>query len=124
MTGTSPITDPDNSRNGRLQGSYLGRRVPPDTENALERWQRMQPKPEPKPRERKLDTAPPTLDEVDRRIEERVAAEHEFMIDILAEVLAQLNPSYSRQLGNCATDVAESRYSIHVSGCNTDSRTD
>jgi hypothetical protein len=35
-----------------------------------------------------------------------------------------LSPSYSRQLGNCATDVAESRYSIHVSGCNTDSRTD
>ena len=34
------------------------------------------------------------------------------------------SPSYSRQLGNCATDVAESRHSIHDSGCNTDSRTD
>jgi hypothetical protein len=63
---------------------------PEEPEDPLERWQRMQPKLEPKPRERKLDTAPPTLDEVDRRIEERTAAEHRFMMDIMAEVLAEL----------------------------------
>ena len=38
---------------------------------------------EPRPRECKLDTTQPTLDD----IEERVAAEHNRMIDILAEVL-------------------------------------
>jgi hypothetical protein len=39
------------------------------------------------PRER---VAPPTLAEIDRRIEERVAAEHELMIEVLGELLAQL----------------------------------
>jgi hypothetical protein len=41
-------------------------------------------------RERKLDIVPPTLAEIDRRIEERVAAEHDIMIEILGEYLAQL----------------------------------
>ena len=45
---------------------------------------------EPQPRERRLDTAPPTLDDIDRRIEERVAAEHQFIMDILAELLAHI----------------------------------
>ena len=45
---------------------------------------------EPLPRERRLDIAPPTLAEIDQRIEERIAAEHEFMIEILGELLAQL----------------------------------
>jgi putative DNA primase/helicase len=34
------------------------------------------------------------------------------------------NPSYSPKLPKRATDVAESRNSIHVSGCETDSRID
>src|SRR5262249_21065231 len=42
------------------------------------------------PLQRKVDIAPPTLAEIDRRIEERVAAEHQLMIDVLGEVLAQL----------------------------------
>ena len=33
---------------------------------------------------------PPTLAEIDRRIEERVAAEHQLMIDVMGDVLAQL----------------------------------
>jgi hypothetical protein len=33
---------------------------------------------------------PPTLAEIDRRIEERLAAEHEFNINFLAEVLVDL----------------------------------
>jgi hypothetical protein len=33
---------------------------------------------------------PPTLAEIDRRIEERIAAEHQLMIDVMGEVLAQL----------------------------------
>ena len=45
---------------------------------------------EPKPRERKLDIVPPTLAEIDQRIEARIAAEHQFMMDILTEVLAQI----------------------------------
>ena len=40
--------------------------------------------------ERKLDIVPPTLAEIDRRIEERVAAEHQLMIDVMGDVLAQL----------------------------------
>ena len=43
-----------------------------------------------RPRERKLDIVPPTLAESDQRIGERIAAEHEFMIGILAELLAHL----------------------------------
>jgi hypothetical protein len=42
------------------------------------------------PLQRKVDIAPPTLAEIDRRIEERVAAEHQLMIDVLGGVLAQL----------------------------------
>jgi hypothetical protein len=42
------------------------------------------------PRERKLDIVPPTLAEIDQRIEERIAAEHEFMMAILAETIAHL----------------------------------
>jgi hypothetical protein len=38
----------------------------------------------------KLDIVPPTLAEIDRRIEERVAAEHQLMIDVMGEVLAHL----------------------------------
>jgi chaperonin GroEL (HSP60 family) len=36
----------------------------------------------------------------------------------------KLAPSYSPKLPKRATDVAESRNSIHVSGCETDSRID
>jgi hypothetical protein len=63
--------------------------VPPDDEDVLVRWRRLQPKPEPEPRERELDTAPPpTMAEINQRIEERIAAEHERMMAIMAEVIA------------------------------------
>jgi len=42
------------------------------------------------PLQRKVDIAPPTLAEIDRRIEERVAAKHQLMIDVSREVVAQL----------------------------------
>src|SRR5262245_48552143 len=42
------------------------------------------------PLQRKVDIAPPTLSEIDRRIEERVAAEHNLMIEVMGEVVAQL----------------------------------
>jgi len=62
-----------------------------EPEDPLDRWRRMKAeREEPQPRERRLDTAPPTLDDIDRRIEERVAAEHQFMMDILAELLAHI----------------------------------
>src|SRR5262245_33210744 len=40
---------------------------------------------EPEPRERKLDIVPPTLDEIDQRVSERIAAENEFTIALMAE---------------------------------------
>ena len=51
---------------------------------------------EPEPRERKLDVVPPTLAEIDQRIAERIAAEREFMLDILAEVLARLQREWEK----------------------------
>jgi hypothetical protein len=76
----------------RRDAIYAELGVPPEEpEDSLDRWRRMKAeREEPQPRERKLDIAPPTLAEIDQRIEERIAAEHEFMIDILAEVLAQI----------------------------------
>ena len=65
--------------------------VPPEEpEDPLDRARRWRAeREEPQPRERKLDTAPPpALDDVDRRIEERIAAEHELVMAILAELLA------------------------------------
>ena len=35
----------------------------------------------------KLDIVPPTLAEIDQRIEARIAAEHQLMIDVMGEVL-------------------------------------
>jgi hypothetical protein len=62
-----------------------------EPEDPLDRWRREKAeREEPQPRERRLDTAQPTLDDIDRRIEERVAAEHEFMMGILTELLAQI----------------------------------
>jgi hypothetical protein len=63
--------------------------VPPEEpEDPLDRWRREKAeREEPPPRER---VAPPTLTEVDRRIEERIAAENELMIETLGEVVAQL----------------------------------
>jgi hypothetical protein len=49
---------------------------------------------EPQPRERKLDIVPPTLAEIDQRIGERIAAEHQFMCDIIAHVVAGLQDEW------------------------------
>ena len=63
----------------RRERIYRELGVPPEKEDALERWERMRPKPEPEP-PRELDTAPPpTMPEIDQRIEQRIAAEHERM---------------------------------------------
>jgi hypothetical protein len=58
--------------------------VPPEEpEDPLDAWRRMKAeREEPEPRER---VVPPTLDEIDRRIQERIAAENEFMIALMAE---------------------------------------
>jgi hypothetical protein len=66
-------------------------RFPQEPKDPLDRWRREKAEcEEPRPRERRLDTALPTLDDIDRRIEERVAAEHEFMMGILTELLVQI----------------------------------
>jgi hypothetical protein len=62
-----------------------------EPEDPLDRWRREKAeREEPQPRERKLDTPQLTLHDVDRRIEDRIAAEHKFMMDILAELLAHI----------------------------------
>jgi hypothetical protein len=62
-----------------------------EPEDPLDRWRREKAeREEPRPRERKLDTARPTLDDIDRRLAEQVAAEHEFMMGILTELFAQI----------------------------------
>ena len=70
--------------------------VPPEEpEDALDRWRRMKAEnEEPPPRERKVDIVPPTLAEIDQRIQERIAAEHQFMCDIIAEVVAHLQSEW------------------------------
>src|SRR5262245_19291369 len=52
-----------------------------EPDDPLDRWRRekTERREEPQPRERRLDTALPTLDDIDRRIDERVAAEYNFM---------------------------------------------
>jgi hypothetical protein len=69
----------------RRDAIYAELGVPPEEpEDALDHRRRLKAeREEPPPRER---VAP----EIDRRIEERIAAEHELMIAILAEVLAEL----------------------------------
>jgi hypothetical protein len=62
-----------------------------EPDDPLDRWRREKAeREEPRPRERRLDTAQPALDDIDRRIEERVAAEREFMMGILTELLVQI----------------------------------
>ena len=62
-----------------------------EPEDPLDRWRREKAEQEePQPRERRLDTPQLTLDDIDRRIEERVAAEHQFMMDILTELLTHI----------------------------------
>src|SRR6516164_5282876 len=67
--------------------------VPPEEpEDPLDRWRRMRlESEEPEPRER---VVPPTLAEIDQRIAERIAAEHQFMSDIIAEVVAHLQDEW------------------------------
>src|SRR5215470_15253337 len=43
-----------------------------------------------RPRERKLDTPLLTLDDVDQRVGQAIAAEHQFIMDILTEIVAHL----------------------------------
>ena len=76
----------------RRDAIYAELGVPPEEpEDALDRWRRMKAeREEPPPRERKLDTPQLTLHDVDQRIEARIAGEHELMIEILGELLAQL----------------------------------
>jgi len=60
--------------------------VPP--EEPEDAWRRMRAeREEPEPRE---CVVPPTLAEIDQRIGEGIAAEHQFMCDIIAEVVAHL----------------------------------
>src|SRR6516164_6731845 len=63
--------------------------VPPEEPvDPLDRWRRMKAE---QPCE---CVVPPTLAEIDQRIAERIAAEHQFMCDIVAEVLAELHKEW------------------------------
>jgi hypothetical protein len=58
---------------------YAALGVPPETEDALERWGRLMPKSEPEPKARRLDTPQVTLDDVDQRVGQAIAAEHQLI---------------------------------------------
>src|SRR5215510_3897638 len=69
--------------------------VPPEVpKDPLDRWRRMKAeREEPQPCER---VVAPTLAEIDQRIAERIAAEHQFMCDIIAEVVAHLQDEWEK----------------------------
>ena len=71
--------------------------VPPDTEDALVRWRRLMPKPEPEPKARRLDTPQVTFDDVDQRVGQAIAAEHQFIMDILTEIVAHLQDEIKKE---------------------------
>src|SRR5215470_1229992 len=71
--------------------------VPPDTEDALLRWRRLMPKPEPEPKARRLDTPQVTFDDVDQRVGQAIAAEHQFIMDTLTEIVARLQNEIKKE---------------------------
>jgi hypothetical protein len=50
-----------------------------------------------RPRERKLDTPLLTLDDVDQRVGQAIAAEHQFVMDILTEIVAHLQDEIKKE---------------------------
>ena len=81
----------------RRDSIYAALGVPPDTEDALVRWQRLMPKPEPEPKARRLDTPQVTFDDVDQRVGQAIAAEHQFIMDILTETVAHLQDEIKKE---------------------------
>jgi hypothetical protein len=81
----------------RRDSIYAALGVPPETEDALERWERLMPKPEPEPKARQLDTPQVTLDDIDQRVGQAIAAEHQFVMDILAEIIAHLQDESEKE---------------------------
>lgn len=77
-------------------GVYAELGVPPLSEEEKElaarrRWEQLQPKPEePGPRTYKLDTRLLTLADVDQRVGELLAAEREYLHELLAQLLAEM----------------------------------
>jgi len=55
------------------------------------------PKPEPEPQARRLDTPQVTLDDVDQRVGQAIAAEHQFIMDILAGTVAHLQDEIKKE---------------------------
>src|SRR6516162_2458409 len=81
----------------RRESIYAALGVPPDTEDALVRWRRLMPKPEPEPKARRLDTPQVTFDDVDQRVGQAIAAEHQFIMDILTEIVAHLQDEIKKE---------------------------
>ena len=50
-----------------------------------------------RPRERKLDTPQVTFDDVDQRVGQAIAAEHQFIMDILTEIVAHLQDEIKKE---------------------------
>jgi hypothetical protein len=77
--------------------SELG--VPPEEPaDPVDRWRRTKAdREEPKPREHGLDTPLLTLDDVDQRVGQAIAAEHQFIMDILAETVAHLQDEMEKE---------------------------
>jgi hypothetical protein len=64
--------------------------LPPDEEDALERWSRLQPKPEPPPRQRRLDTSEPDWSAWNNWCDSRIDARRSFDRAVLVELVAEL----------------------------------
>jgi hypothetical protein len=62
----------------------------PDEEDALERWSRMQPQPEPLPRQHRLDTAEPDWSAWNAWCDSRIDAKRSFDREVLVGVIAEL----------------------------------
>src|SRR5262245_61230616 len=50
-----------------------------------------------RPRERKLDTPQVTFDDVDQRVGQAIAAEHQFIMDIVTEIVAHLQDEIKKE---------------------------
>src|SRR5215470_13503356 len=50
-----------------------------------------------RPRERKLDTPQVTFDDVDQRVGQAIAAEHQFIMDIVTEIVAHLQNEIKKE---------------------------
>jgi hypothetical protein len=65
--------------------------------------------PKPEPKARRLDTPQVTLNDIDQRVGQAIAAEHQFITDILAEIVAHLQDEIKKEAAGEATTARRAR---------------